>query len=173
MTQIQIEVSVQSSVTDVDQPFSAPGDITAATWESWFQTWLEQLAVDLSPIHAYELSLCFTDDGEIQQLNAQYRHQDKPTDVLSFAALEGEALPKALLQKIPLNLGDIIISTETAQRQAEQRGHSVQQELAWLAAHGLLHLLGWDHPDDEQLQRMLDQQDRMLGAIALPKELVK
>lgn len=137
-------------------------------WQSWFQTWLAHLDPDLSPINAYELSLLLTDDAEIQQLNAQFRHQNKSTDVLSFAALETEgAVPEILRHKIPLNLGDIIISVDTAQRQAAERDHSLRWELAWLATHGLLHLLGWDHPTEERLQAMLDQQDMLLDAIAL------
>jgi probable rRNA maturation factor len=64
-------------------------------------------------------------------------------------------------------LGDIIISQTTAIFQAQERGHSLTYELAWLAAHGLLHLLGWDHPDDDSLEVMLTQQALMLQLISL------
>jgi probable rRNA maturation factor len=63
-----------------------------------------------------------------------------------------------------------VISIETAIGQAQQQGHALEQELAWLAAHGLLHLLGWDHPDDEQLQQMLQQQATLLQTIGLTTE---
>jgi probable rRNA maturation factor len=66
-----------------------------------------------------------------------------------------------------LYLGDIVISVETAYRQAQQQGHSLQTELAWLATHGLLHLLGWDHPDEESLQGMLYQQETLLKLVNL------
>lgn len=155
----------------------APGSlalapITLDKWETWFQDWLETLSqieleeqISLDLDQAYELSLRLTDDTEIQTLNAQYRHIDKPTDVLAFAALEVDSPQIEELRSLPLYLGDIVISVETAQRQADQQGHDLSYELAWLAAHGLLHLLGWDHPDDDHLMRMLSQQEALLQVI--------
>jgi probable rRNA maturation factor len=109
-----------------------------------------------------------TDDAEIQALNAQYRHQDKPTDVLAFAALEVDCpQPVKIQSRLPLYLGDIVISVNTAQWQAQQQEHTLRIELAWLASHGLLHLLGWDHPDEESLTRMLNQQLILLQTTGL------
>jgi probable rRNA maturation factor len=123
---------------------------------------------DLSPLQAYELSLRLTSDREIQSLNAQYSQQDKPTDVLAFAALETDYPQIDHLQsQMPLYLGDIVISMDTAQQQAQSQGHSLKTELAWLATHGFLHLLGWDHPDDASLTRMLDQQRVLLCQVGL------
>jgi probable rRNA maturation factor len=84
--------------------------------------------------------------------------------VLAFAALEVNfpQLPEEFSELEPLYLGDIIISVETAQRQSEQQNHSLDKELVWLAAHGFLHLLGWDHPDEESLLKMLAQQEVLL-----------
>lgn len=142
--------------------------IAPETWERWFQAWLEALQPDQSPIEAYELSLRLTGDREIQQLNHQYRQQDQPTDVLAFAVLESVCpQPQELQSTLPLYLGDIVISVGTAQRQAEEQNHPVDVELAWLAAHGLLHLLGWDHPDEDSLDRMLKQQRVLLEIIGL------
>lgn len=149
----------------------ASGDmppITPETWETWFQEWLEQSAADLPPAPIYELSLRLTSDQEIQQLNAQYRNKDLPTDVLAFAALEVD-LPESLKMSssLPLYLGDIVISVDTANQQANSQGHSLETELAWLATHGLLHLLGWDHPDEDSLKLMLTEQDKLLKLINL------
>jgi probable rRNA maturation factor len=140
--------------------------VAIAQYQSWLNLWLNDLAPELSPINAYEIGLRLTDDSEIQQLNSDYRHQDKPTDVLSFAALETD-MPGAanLHQQQPMYLGDIIISVETAARQAAENHHSLAQEVAWLAAHGLLHLLGWDHPDEQSLIRMLDRQTQLLNLL--------
>ncbi|MFM6201136.1 MAG: rRNA maturation RNase YbeY, partial [Dolichospermum sp.] len=109
-----------------------------------------------------------TNDTEIQTLNFQYREQDKPTDVLAFASLEAN-LPQSeeMLMSMPLYLGDIIVSVETAQRQAQQQEHSLSTELAWLTAHGLLHLLGWDHPTEKSLIEMLQQQVILLKNIGM------
>jgi probable rRNA maturation factor len=183
---MQVELSVQdcfSGAWPVDQADALPamdlptGAIAPETWEIWFYRWLELLqsptvaaGQPLHPQAAYELTLRLTDDAEIQTLNGQYRHKDQPTDVLAFAALEADCptIPAELGDEtLPLYLGDIVISVETATQQALEQGHSLPVELAWLAAHGLLHLLGWDHPDDNALVRMLDQQQRLLQAVGL------
>ena len=141
--------------------------LTKKTWQSYFERWLIELAPEASPINAYELSLVLTNDAKIQQLNSTYRHQERSTDVLAFAALE-TPLPGSedIYQQMPLYLGDIVISVETAVRQANEQGHAVKQELTWLATHGLLHLLGWDHPDAVSLEAMLAKQTALLALIS-------
>jgi probable rRNA maturation factor len=145
------------------QDLYQPSVIDEYTWVNWFQDWLQTPGLGLPPGDAYELSLRLTSDGEIQALNAQFRQQDKPTDVLSFAALEVD-VPQAADDSIDaaIYLGDIIISVDTAARQAPEHGYSLRKELAWLASHGLLHLLGWDHPNDASLLLMLDRQASLL-----------
>jgi len=93
-----------------------------------------------------EVGLRLTSDATIRTLNRDYRHKDKPTDVLAFAQREG---PGAGLH--PEVLGDLVISVETARRQA-RRG--LPAELLHLASHGLCHLLGYDHRDDEEERAM-------------------
>ena len=87
-----------------------------------------------------ELSIVLVDDAEIRRLNARYRHIDRPTDVLAFAMREGDGatLHAALL-------GDVVISLDTAARQASARAVAVADEVRLLLAHGILHLLGYDH----------------------------
>ena len=136
----------------------------SSAWEEWFQQWIDSLQAELPAAEAYELTLCVSDDTEIAALNAQYRQKNQPTDVLAFASLEAPLPEQAasFLTDEPLYLGDIIISVETAQRQATEQQHSLTEELAWLASHGLLHLLGWDHPDENSLQKMLAHQETLL-----------
>ena len=172
---MQIEVNVedcyglaQQSADDSNQPTVPSGEISAETWETWFSVWLENQAMDVPAAPGYEVSLRLTGDDEMQSLNSQYRQQDRSTDVLSFAALEVDCpQPEEMSSSEPLYLGDIVISIDTAHRQAQQQGHPLKTELAWLAAHGFLHLLGWDHPDDESLSQMLDRQEILLRAIGL------
>ncbi len=144
--------------------------ITPHQWQEWFAIWEQYLLSEQAIANGeYELSLAITDDLTIQQLNLQYRQQDRPTDVLSFAALESDMpeIPMDISDYVePTYWGDIIISQTTATRQALERGHSLIYELAWLAAHGFLHLLGWDHPDEESLEKMLNQQELMLQKIS-------
>jgi probable rRNA maturation factor len=181
---LQVEVTVQDhffvdSTTvnlAIDRPGISPNrsiaPVSIETWEQWFQRWLECLHADLPAGDRYELSLRLTDDDEIQALNSQYRHKNQPTDVLAFAALEVD-YPQFEADDFEesgddsLYLGDIVISVETAQRQSAQLGHSLQQEFAWLAAHALLHLLGWDHPDQASMLRMLKQQESLLQLVGL------
>ncbi len=148
------------------QVSAASGEISPEIWETWFGVWLENQAADVPVACGYEVSLRLTDDPQMQALNAQYRQIDRPTDVLAFAALEVDCPQLEEMQSSePLYLGDIVISIDTANRQAQQQGHPLKTELAWLAAHGFLHLLGWDHPDDESLTQMLDRQETLLRAI--------
>jgi probable rRNA maturation factor len=155
---IAVEVILEDHFFDSDAP------ISPETWEMWFRRWIEGMHLDLSAIGAYELTLRLTSDAEIQALNAQYRHKDQPTDVLAFAALEVNS-PEVEMTNEPLYLGDIIISVETAQKQAQ--GHSLAQELAWLAAHALLHFLGWDHPTEAELLTMLQKQSELLQQVGV------
>ncbi|AFY38849.1 metalloprotease ybeY [[Leptolyngbya] sp. PCC 7376] len=141
-------------------------ELAIAQWQTWLNAWLQDLAETLPKAVGYELTLRFTDDAEIHQLNTQYRQKDQPTDVLSFAALEDD-LGMPLPDSEPIYLGDIIVSVDTAQKQAIARNHSLQTELGWLASHGLLHLLGWDHPDDQSLEKMLDRQALLLRRVQL------
>ncbi len=146
---------------DLYLELNVPSPVEEATWHRWFEVWLRELGVT----DPCELSLCLTSDEHIRQLNREFRHIDAPTDVLAFAAEETSTPVE--LQKITgvRLLGDIVISVPTACAQAKAQGHRLSQELAWLASHGLLHLLGWDHPDELSLQRMLQQQHHLLAAI--------
>ncbi|PLZ91633.1 rRNA maturation RNase YbeY [Fischerella thermalis CCMEE 5198] len=170
---MQVEVYVQNYLSEYSQSESIKIEdiyipITAQTWENWFNCWLEILQPSISSAANYEIGLRLTNDSEIQELNAQYRQQNKPTDVLSFAALEVDSpIPSEALASMPLYLGDIVISIDTAQQQAQKQGHTLLTELAWLASHGLLHLLGWDHPDEESLERMLKQQVKLLKSVGI------
>lgn len=162
---VAVEVVVQDYFFADDANGGSP--VTVEQWETWFCQWLETLQPDLSSHQSYELSLRLTHDAEIQNFNAQYRQKDQPTDVLAFAALEVNAPQPEAVAELPLYLGDIVISVETAQAQAIQQNHSLQQELAWLASHALLHLLGWDHPDEARLMDMLQQQAFLLQTIGI------
>jgi probable rRNA maturation factor len=159
-----LELTVQNTLNQ-----TAMG-ISTAAWSQYFQTWITQPDLGLPSATAYEITLRLTDDAEIQRLNAQYRQIDQPTDVLAFAALEDEMILLPEMSSLPLYLGDIIISVETAQKQADAQRHSLSIELLWLASHGFLHLLGWDHPDDQSLAKMLACQDQLLGTISVVTE---
>ena len=106
-----------------------------------------------------ELSIVLCDDAFMRPLNRDYRGKDAATDVLSFAMQEGDGL----LEDDPV-LGDLVISVETAARQAEEQGHDLDAELRVLLVHGLLHLLGYDHEVDEaEAAEMRAAEAKLLG----------
>jgi len=105
------------------------------------------------------VSIALVDDLRITELNRAHRGLDRPTDVLAYEGDEGD----------PTYLGDVVISVETAARQAAEAGRPLLHEVAWLAAHGVLHLLGHDDDDDTERAAMVERQDRALAA-CLPAE---
>lgn len=110
-----------------------------------------------------ELSILLTDDCEIKSLNHAYRHKDYATDVLSFPLEEGADVP-CLQERY---LGDVVISLETASKQAVANELTFMQEIARLLIHGILHLLGYDHENvpDETAQLMQNKEDELWNAL--------
>ena len=109
-----------------------------------------------------ELSLSLVDDTAIAELNLSYRKLDRPTDVLSFSLLEGEeSTYRGNL------LGDVVISVETAARQAQEQGVSLDEELARLLIHGVLHLIGHDHMEPDEAERMQAEERRLSEVLSL------
>lgn len=108
-----------------------------------------------------EVSFVLTDDKTIHQLNRDYRHIDRPTDVLAFAMQEGDFAELA-----GPALGDVIVSVPTARKQAAERGAPLMAEVTMLLAHGLLHLLGWDHETPAKDRRMRAETDRLCRVAA-------
>lgn len=121
-----------------------------------------------------EVDITIVDDEEIHTLNREYRNVDRPTDVLSFALDEGEEDEPELIDGPEEHLlGDIIISAETAQRQGEEFGHGLEREIVYLAVHGLLHLLGYDHMTDEDKKIMRAREEEALREIRLSEEYLE
>ncbi len=113
----------------------------------------EKLAKEAARIEGYnnaEISIALVDDREIKSLNSKYRDFDEFTDVLSF----------------PIDdqmLGDIVISVETAKKQAEEFGHSLKREMCYLVTHGILHLFGYDHKTEGEKKQMRQKEKRILS----------
>lgn len=114
---------------------------------------------------APEISVTFTDNEGIRELNAAHRNIDRPTDVLSFPLFEKEDLADASDGDA---LGDIVISLERAREQANEYGHSYEREVAFLTVHSMLHLLGYDHEISEKDEKeMFEKQEEILKTIGL------
>ena len=110
----------------------------------------------------YCVSVIFVNSETIQQINKQFRNLNEPTDVISFAVLDSETID---LPEIAVELGDIFINTEYAQKQAHEYGHSLEREYGFLFVHGMLHLLGYDHLDKAGETEMFRLQDEILDGI--------
>ncbi len=120
----------------------------------------KKLNIKCDPI----VSVSIVDNRYIHKINKKYRHIDRPTDVISFAFLDSENnYDKVLFSPGPVVLGDIYISLEKAKEQAEEYGHSLHRELSFLFVHGLLHLLGYDHMNEEDEKEMFQLQEEILS----------
>ncbi len=117
-----------------------------------------------------EVSISIVDNSEIKNINKQFRHIDKETDVLSFPQLtfeEGEVAD--VNENDEIILGDIIISIEKAISQAEEYGHGLRREIAFLTAHSMLHLMGYDHMEPEERDIMFEKQEKILGNLGITR----
>jgi probable rRNA maturation factor len=110
----------------------------------------------------FTVDINVVDDDEIKELNQQYRSKNKPTDVLSFAQLEGKS---TFTTGDKILLGDIVISLPTALRQAEAAGHPLPEEMAFLTVHATLHLLGYDHETAADKKLMWEHQNAIMARI--------
>jgi len=125
-----------------------------------------------------EVSVLFTDDDQIREINNEFRSIDKPTDVLSFPAVEYETpgdfsqLEDHYVESFhpetgELLLGDIVISVDRAMRQAEEYGHTIEREIAFLTAHSIFHLLGYDHMEENERLIMEQKQNKVLDILQI------
>ena len=126
----------------------------------------------LYDVDNHEVSITLTDDTTIHKLNKEYRGIDRPTDVLSFAFLESDE-PEIInndTDEAVDSLGDIIISVERAESQAEDYGHSLRREIVFLTVHGMLHLLGYDHMEEADRLEMEKEQEYIMFRLGIGRD---
>lgn len=112
----------------------------------------------------YEVSITFVDKDQIHKLNKEFRDVDRPTDVLSFPLDED-----FFIEGVDTMLGDIVISMDVAEEQANEFGHSIEREIMYLIAHSMLHLLGYDHMDDEEKSIMRAREKEVMRNLGVFK----
>lgn len=132
------------------------GKLVTADWPAA----IVKLTLEMERSPVCQVGVVITGDAEMLALNREYAGEDHATDVLSFSLREGEEFvsPDELSR-----LGEVVVSYETAQRQAAEGGHEVDEEIAHLLVHGVLHLLGYDHAEAEDESRMRNRERRVLG----------
>ena len=115
-----------------------------------------------------EISVTFVDLDEIHELNKQYRGVDKPTDVLSFPQFDD--LEEEIPEVCEICLGDVVICEQKAREQAEEVGHSFERELVYLFTHSVLHLLGYDHMEEDEKKAMRAREEEIMKQIGLMRQ---
>ncbi|MBH0168658.1 MAG: rRNA maturation RNase YbeY [Bacillota bacterium] len=127
-------------------------------------------AAEMEKTGQAEVSITIVSKERIQEINKEYRQKDSVTDVISFAMEEmGEDETEIIGGEETRFLGDIIICLDVAKEQAEEYGHSLEREMGFLAVHGFLHLLGYDHMNDEDEKRMFGRQEEILEQYGLKR----
>jgi probable rRNA maturation factor len=147
ITRIDVAPDVSAPIDEVllSEAVKSALDVAAARAPSWL------IGAGL-PL---EVSLRITNNSQMQELNRDYRGVDRPTDVLSFSFVEDEqAAQQMIAAGSPVQLGEVFLSYEYCERQAEELGHSIYAELAWLTIHGTLQLVGFAHETDAEAEEM-------------------
>lgn len=160
-----------STTTVLSHPLDIDLLVEAGTWpdEEVLQHLVERAAgATFAEIGAAwsgtsELSVVFSNDDSIRELNAGWRGKDKPTNVLSFPAF-----PISGGGSLPPMLGDIVLAAETVSREAELEQKSIENHISHLVIHGLLHLLGYDHETDAEAEEMEAAERAALARLAIP-----
>lgn len=132
------------------------GLVKKAAAEAWKKGNQGELEI---PVKQAEVSILLTDDAAVHELNKEYRGVDRPTNVLSFAALDDESEPVV----DPMLLGDIVVAFDTTKREAAEQGCSFADHLFHLVVHGMLHLIGYDHIEDWEAEEMEALEIRILA----------
>ena len=152
---------------DIDFVFDNEVDNFETNYEQDFIAIIEQALKTLGIEDDVEVSCVLVDDERIHEINREYRHIDRSTDVISFAMEDNDQF---YVEGMPRTSGAIFISVDHAKKQAEEYGHSLRREMCFLFTHGILHLLGYDHMTDEQEKEMFGLQDEILGALSIERE---
>ena len=146
-----------------------PDEETSALLEAAAVAALKGEGMDPEPV---SLSVSFVGKEEIRELNKNYRGVDRQTDVLSFPLYEKGCIPEAedLEEDEELAIGDVVICEEVCEAQAKEYGHSVKREFAFLVAHSMLHLSGYDHMTEEESKEMEKRQEKALNDLGITRQ---
>lgn len=141
---------------------------------SWLRRIVSKVLATNGTTGPVELGFVITDSATVRRLNKTYRFKDEPTDVLAFqVGLHNNDEAKTHFVSPPdgvTHLGEVVISYPVAVQQAHEQGHSIEQELALLTVHGVLHLLGYNHEEVRERRRMRAKEKRLLGVLGYNRQ---
>lgn len=158
---MKIFIQNQQDKVDIDQHISR---IIEESIVNTIKSFLEE--------ENFEISVLIVDNSFIKELNRNYRNVNKETDVLSFPIFEfknGKLLEDIVIMEDEIPLGDIVISIEKAAQQAKEFGHSLEREIAYLTVHSVLHLLGFDHIEEDDRKVMREYEEQILQSMGLTR----
>ena len=158
MSAVSVDILVESSLWTAEDAEAAVRAAIASAAD----------AVRALPAAGGEVTVVLTDDEAIRKLNRDWRHMDKPTNVLSFPAAQLPTPQRLEEAAVPATLGDLVIAYETTVREAAAEGKPVAHHVAHLAVHGFLHLLGYDHESDEEADEMERLEAIILARLNIP-----
>ena len=143
--------------------FLNQGPASYDCYEDLFNEYYVKIFAELDLKGEYITDVTIVNNKTIHKINREFRNVDRPTDVISFAFLDDKKEKE--LKGGPINLGQIIISFEKAEEQAKEYEHSLKREMVFLFVHGMLHLLGYDHMNEEDEKKMFELQNKFLGGL--------
>ena len=157
---------IKGDIMAIDFVYEDEMNLCEESYEKQFFMIIETTLNHLNIEDDVELSCLLIDDKQIHEINKQYRDIDRSTDVISFALEDSEDF---MVEGMPRSLGDIFISVEHAMAQAKEYEHSLHREMCFLFTHGLLHLLGYDHMNEEDEKEMFSLQKEILGMLHIER----
>lgn len=152
---------------NIDFVYEDENHLCEESYEQQFTQIIKKTLEVLNLSDDVELSCVIVDDEKIHQINRDYRQIDRSTDVISFALEDNEQF---YVEGMPRSLGDIFISYDHAVSQAEEYGHSLKREMCFLFTHGLLHLLGYDHMQEDEEKEMFALQKEILEKLNIGRD---
>ena len=152
---------------NIDFVYEDENHLCEESYEQQFTQIIKKTLEVLNLSDDVELSCIIVDDEKIHQINRDYRQIDRSTDVISFALEDNEQF---YVEGMPRSLGDIFISYDHAVSQAEEYGHSLKREMCFLFTHGLLHLLGYDHMQEDEEKEMFALQKEILEKLNIGRD---
>lgn len=157
---------MKGDYVEIDFVYNDDSHLCEESYEEKFLQIIETTLNVLEIDDDVELSCVLIDDDKIHQINRDYRHIDKSTDVISFALEDNEQF---YVEGMPRELGDIFISYDHALKQSQEYQHSLNREMCFLFTHGLLHLFGYDHMCEEDAKEMFTLQDEILEKLKIER----
>lgn len=164
MTEIKVFTDIE------DKRWTAAVENIAAVVEQVKDAVFDHVATEVDFLvlnKKFNINLCLSADATVHKLNLEFRHMDRPTNVLSFANIDSPDFEEVLECENPVELGDVIVAFETMQREAREQGISLHDHFCHLWVHGLLHILGYDHIEPEDAVEMEQRETEVLARLGI------